>query len=268
MTAPTPTCRPPGPHDSPDGLHGTARITAVAESGTTRLPDLHGDGPFAPRRLPPRDGQARVCIVSAMSAPHNGDRLRIEVTLGAGADLRITSAAATIALPGPTPAPATLELIISVAESARLHWTPEPLICAAGSNLRQSTRIDLAPTARLLLSEHQVLGRAHEPTGHLTSRLTVHRDGQTLLDQHTTYGPNAPCWDGPAILAEYRTIGQLLLIDPTSDHPPEPQLLDGDSADGHAVITPLPGPGRLLTAIAPNSAALRRHFYTGGFLTE
>ena len=271
MTTHTPTStstrRSPGLHDDTrDGLHslvGTARITAIADSGATRLSDLHGDGPFDPRRLRPRSGQARVCIVGAMNAPHNGDRLRIEVTVGPGADLQITSATATVALPGPTPTPATLELIFSVAESACLHWIPKPLISAAGSNLHQNTRIDLAPTARLLLSEHQILGRAHEPTGRLTSRLTVHRDGQTLLDQHTAYGPGAPCWDGPAVLADYRTIGLLLIIDPTIHHPPETQLLDDDPAGGHAVTIPLPGPGRLLTAVAPNSAALRRHLHTG-----
>ncbi|WP_329259645.1 urease accessory protein UreD [Actinoallomurus sp. NBC_01490] len=263
----TPTRRPPGLYadvrDRPHSLRGTARITAIAEAGATRLSDLHGDGPLDPRRLRPRGAQARVCVVGAMNAPHNGDHLRIEVTVGPGADLRVTSATATVALPSPTPAPATLELFFSIAESARLHWLPKPLISAAGSDLHQETRIDLAPTARLLLSEHQILGRAHETTGRLTNRLTVQRCGRTLLDQRTAYGPGAPCWDGPAVLADYRTIGQLLLIDPTIQHPSEARLLDDDPARGHAVITPLPGPGRLLTAVAPDAAALRRHLYLG-----
>ncbi|MEU0571785.1 urease accessory protein UreD [Nonomuraea sp. NPDC005983] len=254
----------PGPHPPRShSLHATARITAVADAGATRCTVLHGDGPFDPRRLRPRGGRARVCVLGAMSAPHNGDRLRIEVVVGPGADLEIITAAATIALPGPTPAPATWDLIISVADDACLHWLPEPLISTAGSDLLQSTHIDLAPSARLLLTERQILGRAHEPPGNLTSRLTLRRDGHTLLDQQTDYGPSAPCWDGPAVLAGYRIIGQALLIDPElDDSMPHTQILSDSPDNGHAVVTALPGPGRLLTAVAPDARVLHRHLHT------
>lgn len=255
----SPTMRRPVPHS----LDGTVRITAVADSGATHLLDLRGDGPLEPRRLRPRDGQARVCVVGTMNAPHNGDHLRIDVTVGPGADLLVTSATATVALPGPTPEPATLEMTFTVADSGRLHWLPEPLISAAGSDLRQTIRVDLATTARLLLGEHLILGRANEPSGRLSTRLTVHRDGRPLLDQHSTYGPGVPDWDGPAVLADHRTVGQLLQVDPTTPPPPEAQILEGDPADGLAVITPLPGPARLLTALAPNAAVLRRHMRFG-----
>ncbi|NDU72367.1 urease accessory protein UreD, partial [Actinomadura sp. DSM 109109] len=203
------------------GLNATARIEAAAADGTTDLPILHGDGPFSLRRLRPRGSQARVCILNTMSAPHNGDRLHTEVLVGPNAELHVITAAATVALPGPSPEHATHDLTLRVADQASLHWLPEPLISAAGSNLRQHIRIDLAPTARLVLSEQQILGRAHEPTGRLTSRITVRRAGRTLLDQHSAYGPGAPGWDGPAVLAGNRAAGQLLVIDPAyEDHPP------------------------------------------------
>lgn len=83
--ATAPARQPPGARvrsDDTRGLHGTARISAVADSGATVLPVLHGDGPFDPRRVAPRDGRVRVCIVGVMSGPHNGDRLRIEVAVG------------------------------------------------------------------------------------------------------------------------------------------------------------------------------------------
>ncbi|MEV5574173.1 urease accessory protein UreD [Spirillospora sp. NPDC052269] len=241
------------------GLSATARIRAEAADGTTDLPLFHGDGPFVLRRLPSRGPQARVCLLNTMSAPHNGDRLHIEADIGPGADLHVTSAAATVALPGPTLEPAVQDVTLRVDDSARLAWLPEPLISAAGSDLRQHIRIDLASTARIVLSEQQILGRAQEPPGRLASRITVRRDGRTLLDQHTTYGPGTPGWDGPAVLDGHRAVGQLLVVDPAyGERPAEARLLTDVPSHAHAVITPLAGPGVLLTALAPDAGDLQQ----------
>lgn len=262
MTAAPPLHRAPhavGGARTPFRLHATARIRAEATDGVTDLPLLHGDGPFVLRRLRPRGSQARICTLNTMSAPHNGDRLRIEAVVGPGADLHVISAAATVALPGSAPEHATHDVTLRVADSARLHWLPEPVISAAGSDLRQRIRIDLAGTARLVLSEQQILGRAHEPTGRLASRITVRLGERTLLDQHSTYGPGVPGWDGPAVLAGNRAVGQLLIVDPSyRDHPPDTRILDDVPAPVRGVITPLAGPGVLLTAVAPDAGGLRR----------
>ncbi|GAA3088954.1 urease accessory protein UreD [Streptomyces rectiviolaceus] len=240
------------------GVRATARIMAAAGGGTTTLPVLDGDGPFELRRLRSRRNEARVCIVGAMSAPLGGDRLRIEATAQQGAALHITSAAATVALRGPTDQPATYDVQLTVGEHAKLQWLPKPLICAAGSNLRQTWSVDLAPTARLVLREEQILGRTAEAPGHVITRLTVRRGGRTLLDQEAEYGSGAPGWDGPAILAGHRTTGQLLVIDPAfEDDPLEAQLLGEAPEDGQAVLTPLAGPAVLVTAIAPDGLRLR-----------
>ncbi|TLF47843.1 urease accessory protein UreD [Nonomuraea sp. KC401] len=203
-----------------------------------------------------------------MSAPLGGDRLRIEATAGPGAHLHITTAAATIALRGPTTAHATYDVHLTVAEHASLHWLPQPLISAARSNLRQSCTIDLAPTAWLLLREEVVLGRSGEPPGRLSARLSVHRDGRPLLDQQTRYGPEAPGWDGPAIMAGHRALGQVLIVDPALDHnPPRVRLLGDDPATGQAVLTPLAGPALLITALAPDTLHLRRLLDAANSLT-
>lgn len=241
------------------GVRATARILAAARGGTTTLPVLDGDGPFELRRLRSHGPQARVCIVGAMTAPLGGDRLRIEATAQHGATLHITSAAATLALRGPTPEHATYDVHLTVGEHAQLHWLPKPLICAAGSDLHQTWTIDLAPTARLVLREEQVLGRTGEPPGHMTTRLTVRRGGRTLLDQQAAYGPGEPGWDGPAVLAGNRATGQLLVVDPATfeESSPEVRLLGGAPEDGLAALTPLIGPAALVTAVAPNGLRLR-----------
>jgi urease accessory protein len=248
----------PARHAGP-GVHATARITATSVAGAaTALPVMHGEGPFDVRWDRPCGNQARVCIVGAMSAPLGGDRLRIQATAEQGAHLHITTATATIALRGSTPEHATYDVHLKVAEHASLHWLPEPLISAAHSNLRQSCTIDLAPTARFVLREEQVLGRTGEPPGRLSTRLTLRYNGHLLLDQQTSYGPDAPGWDGPAILAGHRTAGQILIVDPAyREQPPDVRLFGDDPTHGQAVLTPLAGPAVLITALAPDTPRLR-----------
>ncbi|MCD9594685.1 urease accessory protein UreD [Streptomyces sp. 8ZJF_21] len=239
------------------GVRAVGRVRAEVDGrGGIALPVLVGDGPLALRRTRSVvDGEARVTVVGAMSAPLGGDRIALEVTAGPGARLRIGSAAATIALPGRSAGPAHYEIRLTVADGATLRWLPEPLISAHGSDLRMTTRVELAPTARLVLREEQILGRTGESPGHLATRLTVHRAGRPLLDQELAYGPGAPGWDGGAVLGGHRAVGQLLVVDPSRDSGPVagPRLLGAT-----AVLTPLTGPAALATAVAPDALQLRR----------
>ncbi|MFE3491405.1 MULTISPECIES: urease accessory protein UreD [Streptomyces] len=239
-------------------VRATARLRAEPDGRDgTALPVLAGEGPLALRRTrSPQAAYARVTVVGAMSAPLNGDRLAVEAEVTDGAHLTVDAAAATVALPGPRPdaEPSTYGVDLTVGEGAVLHWLPEQLVSAHGSDLRMTTRVRLAPTARLLLREEQILGRHGEPTGALTTRLTVHHAGRPLLDQQLAYGPGAPGgWDGPAVLAGYRAVGQLLLADPSFGDAPLPARLLGPTA----ALTPLAGPAVLVTAVAADARLLR-----------
>ncbi|WP_406142868.1 urease accessory protein UreD [Streptomyces anulatus] len=258
MTSATAPAVPTGSSTAAVGVRATARITAAARGGGTVLPVLDGDGPFELRRLRSRGAEARVCVVGAMSAPLGGDRLRIEATAQQGAALHVTSAAATLALRGPTTEHATYDVHLSVADHAELRWLPKPLISAAGSNLRQTWTIDLAPSARLVLREELALGRTGEPPGRVTTRLIVRRGGHVLLHEEADYGPGAVGWDSPAVLAHHRATGQILIVDPDFEtEPPDVQDLTDTPQDGLAVRTPLAGPATLVTAIAPDGLRLR-----------
>jgi urease accessory protein len=250
------------------GVTGTVRIGAVADGrGGTALPLLAGEGALAVRRTRSRarraagrqNAGAAVTIVGAMGAPLGGDRLRGDIALGAGARLTVGSAAATVALPGRGGEPAEYDVRLTVARSAELLWLPEPVIAAAGSDLRMTTRVDLAPGSRLVLREEFVLGRYGEGPGQLATRLTVTADGRPLLDQDLCVGPGAaPGWDGPAALAGHRAVGQLLVA---GTEPPMggPRLLTGPSDIVQAVATPLAGgAATLVTALAPDARHLRR----------
>ncbi|MFC4505084.1 MULTISPECIES: urease accessory protein UreD [Streptomyces] len=238
------------------GVHATARIRAAADGrGGTSLPVLDSDGPLALRRTRGGADEARVMLVGAMSGPLGGDRFAVEADVDTGARLHVGSAAATIALPGQLKDEAHYAVRLTVADGGELRWLPEPLISAKGSDLHVSTQVDLAPDARLVLREEQVLGRVGEEPGRLTSRLAVYVGGRALLDQELACGPGAPGgWDGPAVLAGHRAVGQLLVVRPEfRDNPVAARVL-GESA----AVLPLAGPAALVSAVAPDGLRLRR----------
>ncbi|MET9432502.1 urease accessory protein UreD [Streptomyces sp. NPDC003036] len=232
-------------------VHATARIVATPAG----LPVLESDGPLALRRTRAAGAYSRVTVVGAMTAPLGGDRLAIEADVREGARLTVDSAAATVALPGRGADEARYDVRLTVGPDAELRWLPEQLVSAHGSLLRMRTTVELADTARLVLREEQVLGRHGEAPGTLATRLTVRRAGRALLDQELSYGPGAPGgWDGPAVLAGHRAVGQLLVVDPAfDDEPAEPRALGATAA-----LTPLAGPAALVTAVAPDALRLRR----------
>lgn len=238
------------------GVRATARIAARADGrGATALPVLDGEGPIALRRTRGHGDEARVMLVGAMSGPLGNDRLAVEATVAEGARLHVGSAAATIALPGQAKGEARYDVRLRVAGGGELHWLPEQLISAAGSDLRVASDVALEPGARLVFREEQVLGRVGERPGRLTSRLTVRLGGRTLLDQEVSCGPGAPGgWDGPAVLGGHRALGQLLVVRPEfAEAPPSARPL-GE----YAAVHPLAGPAVLVSALAPDALQLRR----------
>ncbi|MET9764773.1 urease accessory protein UreD [Streptomyces sp. NPDC006372] len=238
------------------GVRSLARIVARDDGrGGTALPVLESDGPLALRRTRGSGAEARVMLVGAMSGPLGGDHFTVEARAEEGARLSVGSAAATIALPGQAKGEARYDVRLAVSDHAELHWAPEQLISAKGSDLRVTTHVDLAPTSRLVLREEQVLGRAGEEPGRLTSRLTVRVAERIVLDQELACGPGAPGgWDGPAVLAGHRAVGQLVVVRP--EFVAEP-VTAGALAEGAAVV-PLAGPAALVTAVAPDALRLRR----------
>ncbi|MGV9425935.1 urease accessory protein UreD [Streptomyces sp. NPDC003656] len=239
-----------------NGVRAHARIAARADGrGGTALPVLDGDGPLALRRTRAHGAEARVLLVGAMSGPLGGDHLTVEAEVGEGARLHLGSAAATIALPGQTKHEAHYDVRLDVADGGELHWLPEQLISAAGSDLYVTTVAQLAPGARLVLREEQVLGRVGEDPGRLTSRLTVRIAQSTVLDQELSCGPGAPGgWDGPAVLGGMRAVGQLVVVRPEfAQERPGARLLGEGAA-----LMPLAGPAVLVSAVAPDALVLRR----------
>ncbi|ARP73904.1 urease accessory protein [Streptomyces pluripotens] len=238
------------------GVRARARIVARADGrGGTALHVLDGEGPLALRRTRGSGAEAKVMVVGAMSGPLGGDHFSLAARVESGARLHVGSAAATLALPGQAKGAARYEVRLDVADGAELSWLPEQLISAGGSDLHVTTRAELGAGARLVLREEQVLGRVGEEPGRLTSRLTVRVAGRTVLDQELACGPGAPGgWDGPAVLAGHRAVGQLVIVEPDfAEHPVVARML-GECA----ALVPLAGPAVLVSAVASDALRLRR----------
>ncbi|MFF7607443.1 urease accessory protein UreD [Streptomyces parvulus] len=241
---------------APGGVRARARVLARADGrGGTSLPVLEGEGPLAVRRTRGSGAEARVMLVGAMSGPLGGDHFTVTAEAAPGARLRVGSAAATLALPGQEKGGSHYDVRLTAGEDADLRWLPEQLISARGSDLYVGTRVDVAAGARLLLREEQVLGRAGEEPGRLTSRLTVRIEGRRVLDQVLACGPGAPGgWDGPAGLAGHRAVGQLVVVRPEFAAAPPAARVVGEGA----AVMPLAGPAVLVTAVAADALRLRR----------
>jgi urease accessory protein len=180
-----------------------ARVVAEADRrGGTRLAVLHGESPLLPRRTGGRGGPGvTVHLVGGAAGPLRGDELRLELTVGAGAELTVRSVAAQLALPGRAGLPASRYAIrATVAAGGILRWLPEPLIAAAGCDHLTSTHVEVAEGGSVLWRDDLVCGRHGEAAGDVRIDVTIRYAGATLYRHELAIGPGAPGWAGPAVL--------------------------------------------------------------------
>jgi urease accessory protein len=257
-----------------------ARVVAEADGrGGTRLAVLHGESPLLLRRTGARGGAGvTVHLVGGAAGPLRGDALRLELTVGPGAELEMRSVAAQLALPGRDGLPPSrFDIQATVAAGGELRWLPEPLIAAAGCDHVATTRVEVAEGGSLLWRDDLVCGRHHEESGDVHMDVTIRYAGRTLYRHELTVGPLAPGWSGAAVLGGGRAIGTLVSAGPpgslrtapppglpASDGPQGDAASDrsrGDAASGRsrgdAAWMPLSGPGTLATAVGADIRQVR-----------
>jgi urease accessory protein len=87
-----------------------------------------------------------------------GDQYELSVSMAAGAEAVVTAAAATQIYTMSSGA-AQQQTVIRTAPGASLCWLPGPQVLFAGARYSQSTRVELAPGAFVMLCEVLVPGR-------------------------------------------------------------------------------------------------------------
>lgn len=193
-----------------------------------------------------------VHLTAGGAGPVGGDRLGLRVRVGAGSTLVLGEVSPTVLLPGPHGEESRLDVGVRVEAGGTLAWLPQPVVAAHGCRHRTAVHVALAAGARLLLREEVLFGRYGERPGALRQRVRVEVEGRPLYDQELAAGPDAPGWDGPAVTGGRHALGSVLLVDPAAD-PHAPAGGGDDSA-----VMELPGPGVLISSIAPDSTTLRR----------
>jgi urease accessory protein len=237
-------------------IRASAEIAAVAGTGgVTRLPVLASQVPLVLRRTP-----EAVYVVGGAAGPIGGDELDLRISVGAGAFLRVRTAAASIALPGPDGLESVLRVTIDVEAGARLEYLPEPVVASAGARHATIIRVTLAEGASLLLRDELLLGRYGETGGAARSVLNVDYAGRPLLRQSLEVSGADAVATGPALLAGHRAVGTALWVDPATGEARDAGAAAREAQDADAVVAvmPLAGPGILVTALANDAVALRR----------
>jgi urease accessory protein len=233
------------------GLAARAAVTAeCGPGGRTRISRLRSDGPLALR-----ESGGAVYLVGAGAGPLGGDDLELAVDVGPGALLCIRSAAATLVLPGRRDAgtpPSRLVVRARVAAGARLVFTPEPTIAAAGCDHRALVDVTLEKGAELVWQEEIILGRHGERPGRYVSRFDVTVGALPLLRHELRIDEDAA---SGAVLGAAKAVGAVLLAGAGL-------LAEPYAADGLAVL-PLAGPGVLVSALAPDAVRLRERLGQG-----
>jgi urease accessory protein len=270
-----------GPSSAGVGGLGRNRLSAAAEivavagaDGVTRLPVLSSQVPLVLRRTP-----EAVYVVGGAAGPIGGDELELGISVGAGAFLRVRTAAASIALPGPDGLESVLRVTINVEAGAQLEYLPEPVVVSAGARHATIIRVTLAEGASLLLRDELLLGRHGETGGAARSVLNVAYAGRPVLRQSLEVSGADAVAMGPALLAGHRAVGTALWVDPAAGEAQDAgaaavadsTAVEGPTQAGRAIsadaapatdaavaVMPLAGPGILVTALANDAVALRR----------
>ncbi len=142
-------------------LCAAASIEAAAgPGGATRLPVLASQAPLVLRRTP-----AAVYLVGGAAGPLGGDSLALRITVGAGAFLRVRTAAAAIALPGLDGLESVLRVSVTVA-ARRAARVPAGAGRRHGGGPARDARVGGARGRRLAgAPRRDLLGRHGEAGG-------------------------------------------------------------------------------------------------------
>ena len=138
---------------------GAVCLEVQLRDGLTRRGALHESGSLRVRFPSPEGDGLSAVLVNTAGGIAGGDRLSVEVTLGEGAHLTLTTAAAEKVYRARDDG-AKLKISLKVADGARLAWLPQETILFDQARLSRRIDIDLSEGASLVLGEIVVFGRA------------------------------------------------------------------------------------------------------------
>jgi urease accessory protein len=157
---------------------------AATPSGPSRT-HLHESGSLR-LRFPHSQTSAALdaVLINTAGGMTGGDRFNLEIVVGAGAQLTVTTAAAEKIYRSLGPA-TEIAVRLEVGTNGGLGWLPQMMIGFDGFRLRRTVDVRLARNARLLFAEATVFGRSAMGEivreGQLLDRRRVRVDGRLVF---------------------------------------------------------------------------------------
>lgn len=244
---------------TPPRARGEVTITAKLRHRTSVIGDLRQAGSLKLLFPRPSDAALQGVLVNTAGGITGGDLFSLRASAAPGTTLTLstqTAERAYRAQPGQT---GQLRTRLKVAAGARLNWMPQETILFDGSALTRRLDITMAATARLLLCEPLIFGRAAMGEtlthAHFHDRIEITRDGAHLFkDALRLSGDIAAHMARPTIAAGAGALATLVYIAPDAvTHLDPVRAMIGPDA-GASLLQP----GTLvLRVLAPDGFALR-----------
>jgi len=163
---------------------GRIALAVAAQGGVTRRRQVYEDGPLRVRFPNSSTPALEAMIVNTAGGIAGGDRHGLDIDVGEGAALGVTTAAAEKVYRALGPG-AEISVKLGVGAGARLSWLPQETILFDRARLNRRIEVELAPDANLLMAEAVVFGRSAMGEavmeGAFSDRWRVRRDGRLLF---------------------------------------------------------------------------------------
>lgn len=223
---------PARPGDQQPRAIGTASLASKLRGEASVLEDLRLSG--SSRVLFPHANYARgrgaalqAVLLNTAGGITGGDRFEVTAQAQPHSHLTLTTQAAERAYRSIDAAPGRLDSTLTLHQHARLDWLPQETIVFEGAALHRSLTINMADTARFLMVEPVIFGRAAMgETVHAAEvfdRITVRRNTQMLFtDRVKLAGDVQSHLNRPAIAGGARAMATVLLASADAERHLEP----------------------------------------------
>ena len=202
-----------------------------------------------------------VHLVGSGAGPLGGDDLALDVRVGPGAALDLSSVAASLVQPGPHGDGSRTVVDVEVGVGAHLHLHLQPMVLVAGCEHESLVRVRMGAGASLMWRDEVVLGRHAEPSGSLRQRVHLDVAGEVLLRNELVVGPLSPWSLGPAGVGGARAFGSLVVVDEGLDTSAVEAIVLDDAVVAPfsgVVVAPLvlDGPAVVISAVGDRPSAV------------
>ena len=206
------------------GKSGRLRLGFEVRDGITILGDLEAQSPFLAQRALHLDEalpeMAWLFMITTTGCVLQGDRFALDVSLGPQARAHLTTQSATkVHAMDANCAMQTQQ--ITLEDGAYLEFLPEPLIPHRGSRFGSDTRVTIAETASLLVSEIVQPGRRHHHPDECFG-LTVlslassamRPDGRLLFSERLVVEPARQAMRQAGVMDAFDVFGNVFVLTP------------------------------------------------------